>query len=390
MSTQSRPKPAVISFFAGSGLLDLAFEDEGYEVVGVNEFYAPFAKAYQYARRQMGHPVSSGSVQVCSVEAFLERPPGAGDDVGDMELDPATREDGARRRAWLRDTMSSARAGGRTVGFVGGPPCPDFSVGGKNRGEAGDNGRLSQSYVDAICLYQPDWFLFENVKGLYRTAKHKAFFARLKTQLRAEGYTLSEALLNSLEFGAPQDRDRIFLFGVRGATSDPAVAWERKSESDARASFKHPWPGTDAFGGAAERPADVPEALTVAHWFARNDVASHPNAQHYFTPRAGLAKFKVIAEGDDSRKSYKRLHRHRYSPTVAYGNNEVHLHPTEPRRLSAAEALALQSLPKEFTLPPDMTLSAMFKTIGNGVPYLMGRGVARSIREFASKAGGEG
>jgi DNA (cytosine-5)-methyltransferase 1 len=108
---------------------------------------------------------------------------------------------------------------------------------------------------------------------------------------------------------------------------------------------------------------------------------------NYFKPRAGLSKFQVIAEGDDSKKSFKRLHRGRYSPTVCYGNNEVHLHPCLPRRISVAEALSLQSMPSTFVLPPDMTLSAMFKTIGNGVPYLLGTGVAQAISCFFKKKG---
>ena len=91
---------------------------------------------------------------------------------------------------------------------------------------------------------------------------------------------------------------------------------------------------------------------------------------------------KDIDEGDDSKKSYKRLHRWRYSPTVAYGNNEVHLHPYKVRRLSAAEALALQTLPKELALPDDMTLTNKFKTIGNGVPYLLSSGIAKTIRDY--------
>ncbi|EMS7679204.1 DNA cytosine methyltransferase, partial [Vibrio vulnificus] len=91
---------------------------------------------------------------------------------------------------------------------------------------------------------------------------------------------------------------------------------------------------------------------------------------------------KTIQEGDDSKKSFKRLHRFRYSPTAAYGNNEVHLHPYKSRRLSAAEALAIQSLPKEFQLPPKMTLSDMFKTIGNGVPYLASEALAKTIRTY--------
>jgi DNA (cytosine-5)-methyltransferase 1 len=79
-------------------------------------------------------------------------------------------------------------------------------------------------------------------------------------------------------------------------------------------------------------------------------------------------------------KSFKRLHRWRYSPTACYGNNEVHLHPYLPRRISVAEALALQSMPTKFALPTDMPLSKAFKTIGNGVPFLAALGLARSVR----------
>ena len=47
-----------------------------------------------------------------------------------------------------------------------------------------------------------------------------------------------------------------------------------------------------------------------------------------------------------------------------------------------AEALAIQSLPKEYELPQSMTKSEMFKTIGNGVPYLLSKGIASGIRAF--------
>jgi DNA (cytosine-5)-methyltransferase 1 len=67
---------------------------------------------------------------------------------------------------------------------------------------------------------------------------------------------------------------------------------------------------------------------------------------------------------------------------VAYGNNEVHLHPYKTRRLSAAEALSLQTLPKEFVLPPEMTLTDKFKTIGNGVPFILSSGIAKTMYDF--------
>ena len=91
---------------------------------------------------------------------------------------------------------------------------------------------------------------------------------------------------------------------------------------------------------------------------------------------------QTVMEGDVSKKSYKRIHRWKYSPTVCYGNNEVHLHPYKERRLNVAEALALQSMPKEFVLPPEMTLTDKFKTIGNGVPYLLAEGIAKTIRDY--------
>ena len=145
-----------------------------------------------------------------------------------------------------------------------------------------------------------------------------------------------------------------------------------------------PWPNTNPFSenSVIPCPSDIPQEITVQYWFDKNDVEHHPNSKTFFTPRAGIARMQTVDEGDDSKKSYKRLHRWRYSPTVAYGNNEVHLHPYKARRLSASESMALQSLPKEFELPPDMTLTDMFKTIGNGVPYLLSCGIAKTLKDY--------
>ena len=58
------------------------------------------------------------------------------------------------------------------------------------------------------------------------------------------------------------------------------------------------------------------------------------------------------------------------------------MHPYKERRLTVAEALALQSLPKEFALPPEMSLTDKFKTTGNGVPFLLAQGIAKTINDF--------
>lgn len=52
------------------------------------------------------------------------------------------------------------------------------------------------------------------MKGLWRTKKHREFFEELKKMLNDAGYITTERLTNALEYGAPQDRDRILMFGI--------------------------------------------------------------------------------------------------------------------------------------------------------------------------------
>ena len=125
----------------------------------------------------------------------------------------------------------------------------------------------------------------------------------------------------------------------------------------------------------------LPKELTVEYWFKQNDVLHHPNGNDIFEVKAGRQKISSIQEGDTSRKSFKRLHRWRYSPTAAYGHNEVHLHPYKERRISVAEAMAIQSLPKDFVVLQTLPLSQKFKMIGNGVPYLMAAAIAKTLKE---------
>ena len=371
----------IFSFFSGAGFLDLGFESQGFETVYVNEFHPPFMNAYKYARQKLDIPKPiygyfRGDIQELSSGLWAQR---------------------------LREHIKEVQQSNQLVGFIGGPPCPDFSVGGKNRGKKGEKGKLSASYVRLICEQKPDFFLFENVKGLWRTKRHRAFYEELKKEIHEAGYYTTERLINSIEYGVPQDRDRIILLGFRKSLQDylpecaikndnfiseEAFNWTLCAKYPNRSAFEdYNWPTKGKFQEELEVPPphNIPIELTVEYWFQKNKVDQHPNAKHAFTPRAGLSKFKIIDEGDDSKKSYKRLHRWRYSPTAAYGNNEVHLHPYKARRISAAEALAIQSLPSTFVLPPDMTLTDMFKTIGNGVPYLASAGIAASIKSFLGK-----
>ncbi|WMT41267.1 DNA cytosine methyltransferase [Paenibacillus sp. D2_2] len=84
---------------------------------------------------------------------------------------------------------------------------------GKNKGYTGDHGRLSRIYIDKILDLQPTFFVFENVKGLLHTNKHRLFFEELRTKI-SEHYLTDVRILNSLDFGVPQDRERVFMVGL--------------------------------------------------------------------------------------------------------------------------------------------------------------------------------
>lgn len=369
----------IFSFFAGAGFLDLGFETTGhYKTLFVNEFKDSFNQIYQFSRERMGIPS-----------------PTYGHHVGDVAVWLNDKDENNKLHNWVKE--SRCLDGIDMVGFIGGPPCPDFSVAGKNKGKEGDNGKLSQTYVNLICDIKPDFFVFENVKGLYRTAKHREFFEQLKSQLRAAGYNMTEQLINSIEFGAPQDRDRIILVGFQRKFSKPLGVvskagtitnfdWD-KNKKFSRDVFNLQWPTTSRYveNGELSMPKGIIPELTVQYWWEKNDVANHPNESMYFKPRAGLYRFESKDEGDNEKKCYKRLHRWRYSPTAAYGNNEVHIHPYLPRRISVAEALAIQSLPASYVIPDTVTLTDAFKTIGNGVPYLAAKGIALDIYDYVTR-----
>lgn len=120
-------KLKIFSFFAGCGILDLGFEKAGYDIEFVNEFFKPFQDAYIYSRKMM-----------------KIRPPKYG--YANTDVNSYINENKHQLEQYIED----AKKDGSLVGFIGGPPCPDFSIAGKQRGRDGDNGKLSLSYISFV------------------------------------------------------------------------------------------------------------------------------------------------------------------------------------------------------------------------------------------------
>lgn len=364
----------LLSFFTGGGFLDIGFEQAGFKIVWSNEVSDAFADMYEYA---VGAWRNASGVRPSHAEISNRK------SVTELIAEDIIAE------AFHGQTPA-------LFGAIGGPPCPDFSSGGKNGGERGEHGRLTAVFVNLLCKLKPSFFLIENVPGLHRTKKHRAFLYRLVARLERNGYRVDLTILNALELGVPQNRERLFVVGFRNELIKQrlgrrVIKSEREwfpwpEEPRYRKARDLPWPTIRKFDGREiSPPKNIPLKLTVYPLlYSDPPPGKLPNGKEHFKPYS--EKFNSRQEGDVSSKSFKRLHRFRYSPTAWYGNNEVHLHPIEARRLSVRETLRIQTVPDEYILPPEYPLSAKFKLICNGVPCRMAKRVAESISMFLDPA----
>jgi DNA (cytosine-5)-methyltransferase 1 len=94
--------------------------------------------------------------------------------------------------------------------YVGGPPCQDYSLAGSMAGVEGSRGILIKKFVELIEIKRPKWVIIENVKGLI-CKKHRPAFQDIITKITSLSYTVSWKVLNSKDFGVPQNRNRVFI-----------------------------------------------------------------------------------------------------------------------------------------------------------------------------------
>lgn len=168
--------PAVLDLFAGAGGLGLGLTWAGFRIQAANEFEAVFAATY--ARNHPETAVVPGDV-----------------------LDAA-----------VRRKLCAAAHGVDVV--AGGPPCQGFSTVGK-KDENDPRNRLFYAFLDLAGELRPRAVLFENVGGFRRMYGGRAFQA-LCQGLADRGYAaLHCALLNALDFGVPQSRQRTFVIAFR-------------------------------------------------------------------------------------------------------------------------------------------------------------------------------
>lgn len=101
--------------------------------------------------------------------------------------------------------------------FVGGSPCQSFSIIGKRAGLDDTRGTLFYDFARLVKEIQPKVFIFENVKGMLSHDKGNTWMI-IRNVFESLGYHIFDKVLNSKEYGIPQDRSRLFVVGFKEET----------------------------------------------------------------------------------------------------------------------------------------------------------------------------
>ena len=368
-------KPIGVDLFAGAGGLSLGFEQAGFHIAAAIEYDPIHAATHEY-----NFPDCS---TICR-------------SVADIDGD------------YIR---AHSKIGKADVDVVfGGAPCQGFSMIGKRALDDPRNG-LVYHFVRIVSELKPKYFIFENVRGL-TVGEHKKFLSEIIAEFKAEGYKVQEdyQVLNAVNFGVPQDRQRLFLMGARKGQRLPEYPVKTHELPSANLDLGF----TETTPTVWEALGDLPEADDYEELLERDWVeADFAKPSRYAIPlRFGTGKthtlltsslrtihtplsrkrFKATAPGDTEPVSrFLKLDPNGVCNTIRAGTASDRgaftsprpIHPFSPRCITVREAARLHSYPDWFRF--HVTKWHGFRQVGNSVPPLLGQAVASKIMERVGK-----
>jgi DNA (cytosine-5)-methyltransferase 1 len=257
---------------------------------------------------------------------------------------------------------------------LGGFPCPGFSEAGPRLIDDERN-FLYLHFIRCLLQSKPLIFVAENVKGMMTLGKGEVF-KQIVQDFAAAGYTIYHKLLDSSRYGVPQIRERVILVGVRNDLN-----------------FKYEFPNPTH--GEEEGLSPI-VTLRDAIW----DLKDNPGP--YFT-----GSYSTIFMSRNRKKSWDEP-----SFTIQASGRQAPIHPSgapmvkvdkdkfifsdgeeNNRRLSINEIARIQTFPDWFEFSQgnstkkseNAKLDLVYKQIGNAVPVMLARAVAKPIAEWAVK-----
>lgn len=282
-------------------------------------------------------------------------------------------------------------ASGQLAILLGGPPCQGFSTHRLHDSGVDDpRNALLIKYFEFVSALKPAAFLVENVPGLL-WKRHRKWLFKFRKLAGEAGYVLREpVILNAKDYGIPQNRKRVFLFGHdERFASDwdwiPAATHADPNSLSALEGSLQPWtPASVAFRRA---PNGDPNNKHMRH----NDELVKAFER---TPRNGGLRF---ASGrtlpchrlhDGHFDVYGRIDPRVPAPTMTTAcinpSKGRFVHPTQPHGITIRQAARIQSFPDWFTFEGGLMASGV--QIGNAVPPLLAEAILTKIAEGLTSA----
>lgn len=237
--------------------------------------------------------------------------------------------------------------------LTGGFPCQSFSIVAQNPKRLGikdDRGKLFFEMCRILREKQPMCFIAENVKGIISANKKEAFPLIIE-EFEKSGYDVTYSILNSVNYGVPQKRERVIIVGFR---------------KDLNIKFEFP-----------DMPIDVEDNYVPLEKVIETVV----DEKYFFSDRAvqGMMKKRETMNKGRAQDITKPCN------TVGSHLAKVSLNSTDPvlfvdgryRRFTPREVARIQSFPERFSLIG--TEAAQYRALGNAIPPVMFWHVAKEV-----------
>lgn len=282
--------------------------------------------------------------------------------------------------------------------IIGGPPCQGFSNANRYKLESDDpRNRLFFEFVKFVEIIQPKFVVIENVKGIV-TSNNGYTLNRIHEIFESRDYVVTNKILNAADFGVPQNRQRNFFvihkeeysFDFDDLETSDTVVTVKEAIGEL---YSHDIKSAEPFFLTKKEGTAYQKYLRASDHSIHNHDCRYPaekvQERIKHVPQGGnwadVPDYLWPTDRNNRHSSaYKRLHEEKVSVTIDTGNNHSnYYHPLYHRIPTVREAARLQSFKDSFVFLGNR--SEQYKQVGNAVPPLLSRAIAKEIFSILSK-----
>lgn len=303
---------------------------------------------------------------------------------------------------------------------VGGPPCQGFSEANRQRLIDDPRNQLYKNFVKVVEKIQPKFLVMENVKGMLKVK------AQVIEDFASIGYIVTAHVLNAKDYGVPQNRERLIYIGNRLGIDNEKLFDEIIASSksipnftlsdalfglrDLRASRLRN--STEVDGEESGRKIEASRSFVMTPYLELiNQGKLYPatcNHKARYNNDRDIEIYGRLNPGDKSNDpkiadimpytrrngiftdKYYKLDPNKVCKTITAHMKfdcNMYIHPTQARGLTPREAARVQSYPDDYFFRGSYTKTYM--QIGNSVPPLLGRAIAKIIKKYINNGEAE-